>query len=121
MKSYNVIIADTAADDLKDIIHHVKYTLSSPIAASHLFEEFKSSILSLSFFPERYPAYSDNYKHIKALPIGNYLILYAINEINTTVDIVRIVSSNNNVDKIISAVTSSILSEGVTGNIYSYY
>lgn len=82
VNKYNIGWADTFKQELRDIRHYLIFSLEVPKTANRIYLKIIKSILSLSFFPERYPKIygSKRYKDkiLRKLVINNYIILFTV-------------------------------------------
>ena len=54
MKEYQVIITESAIENLEDIYEYIAFKLQSPNVASSLYQKIKRAIFSLNVMPFRY-------------------------------------------------------------------
>lgn len=82
-----VVRSPAAEDDLIDIWFGI--ATDSPLAADRFLDAIAARILQLATFPESGPQRPDIGAEVRALTIGNYLVLYRLAE--QRVEIVRVV------------------------------
>lgn len=104
MNKYSVNVTDTAFDDLNEIFQYIKYDLKEPDTAKNIIAQMKKTILSLDSSPYRNPTVRD--KNIacmgyRYLPVGNYIIFYIVSEDELTVNIIRVIYSRRNWEKLL--------------------
>lgn len=83
MKQYQVEITAVALNDMQDIYNYIANNLQAPNTAKNQYKRIADSILSLAYFPERYPLLMVNHSNISKLRkmnVGNYSIFYYIME-----------------------------------------
>ena len=90
---YSVKMFNRAYHDLDGIYGYIANTLLEPCIASSIIDDIETSILSLDTMPHRCPerkigAYAN--KGYRQLFVGNYTVLYRIDEIRKLVMIVTI-------------------------------
>ena len=104
MKSkYKVIYTPEASGDLRVIYYHIAKRLLAPIAARNQVNRIRKEIRDLDIFPSRYAFIEWEPWHsmgVHCFPVDNYSVLYAINEEQLRVDIVRIFYSGQNIEAI---------------------
>jgi len=90
---YAIKISDRALRDLDGIYAHIASTLLVPETALKLVEEIEASIFSLDTFPQRCPerkigTYAN--RGYRQLFVGNYTVLFRIDETKKWVIIVTV-------------------------------
>lgn len=81
MINYQVNITNEALKDLNDIYNYIAYELYSIDSAQKTFEHLSQKILSLNYFPYRYPIFKKNFKSnidLRKITINHYSIIYYI-------------------------------------------
>lgn len=97
MIKYQVDITYEALKDLNDIYNYIAYELYSIDSAKKTFDYLSQKILSLNYFPYRYPIFKKKFKHdidLRKLSINHYSIIYYIH--NRKVIILNILYSKQN-------------------------
>lgn len=93
-KKYNVNLSSNFKNELDNIYFHLLFTYRSPKAAKRFFNNVRKSVLNLSFLPERYARLSNtsqnHYSNIRKLPVGNYVILYSVDNVSYQVSVLHI-------------------------------
>ena len=103
-RKFKVVYSPAAKDDLHTIAAYILYELRSPQAAKNVTTRIRSEIRSLSNMPERYALVEwEPWSSMKMhrVPVGNYVIFYAINESSDTVTITRIFYGGRDIEHII--------------------
>ena len=93
---YTVTITKTAEQDLLDAAIYIAHTLSNKTAANRLLDRADAAADSLAQNPMRQPLVKDSClseKGLRSLPVGNYLLIYAVREKAKAVSIIRFVHS----------------------------
>lgn len=95
MSKYKVFLTERALKDLENISTYISDELTSPLAAVNIEINLTKTALSLEENPYRAPKFSEEYnliqeKDIRKLIVGNYLILYYVEESQRTVQVVTI-------------------------------
>ena len=88
MKKYEVWITTRASNRIEETCTYIKEKLCAPIAAAKLLELIEKAVLSLVYFPERYPRLNggpEYFKEIRQMPVGNYLVFYIVGTDRVTV------------------------------------
>lgn len=81
MKEYQVIITESAIENLEDIYEYIAFKLQSPNVASSLYQKIKRAIFSLNVMPFRYkitdiePGRSQGLHQMR---VENYYVFYLI-------------------------------------------
>ncbi|MBD5472160.1 MAG: type II toxin-antitoxin system RelE/ParE family toxin [Lachnospiraceae bacterium] len=93
MDKYNVSLTSRALRDLDDIYVYIAQTLLVPETALSLVDKIEKEILSLEEMPYRFPArktgaYAN--KSYRQLFVGNYTVIYRVDEKHRQVIIVTI-------------------------------
>ncbi len=105
MTEYGVFYSPAALDDLQAIYVYIACDLLNQIAASGREARIRKEIRDLKYFPLRYeqvnwePWHSMN---VRKLPIDNFVVYYAVDEVSREVTILRIFYGGQNVEEIIS-------------------
>ena len=101
---YNVITSASFEKDLDNITDYFINSLNSKNAATHLLDCTEEIISHISENPYMYPVYHDKdiaERGYHYSVIGNFLLFYAINEINKTVVLSRLLYGRRNISEII--------------------
>lgn len=104
MEQYDVIVYDSAQDDIRDAVGYVSRTLLEPDTARGLLLRFQEEILSLANIPERFSLVSDPYLAslgFRVTSVGNYLIFYTVRREARKVDVVRVIYGKRNWIKLV--------------------
>lgn len=81
---YNVIVSESAKDDLKAAASYISNELKNETAAKNLINAFNKTAISLSEMPERFPIIDDDIlknENIRFTQINNYLLFYYSNSV----------------------------------------
>ena len=100
---YKVSYTPEAAEDLRGIYYHIAKRLLAPIAARNQVNRIRKVIKELDMFPSRYAFIEWEPWHsmgVHCFPVDNYSVLYAINEEQLRVNVVRIFYSGRNIEVI---------------------
>jgi len=104
MKKYKVFLSTPANYDLIDIFDYIAVELSEPITADRLIDKLETAITRLGDMPFRHPVVSEKpYSRygMRRLYVENYTVFYIINNSAKTVNIVRILYSRRDWEKLI--------------------
>lgn len=80
---YDVVISPEAEDDLDRAIRYLAIELGNPQAASALADKVEACLCNLATMPERFSLCKDAVLRAhgyRRVPIGNYVIVYRIDE-----------------------------------------
>lgn len=93
MKSYKVLMAQPAVEDLQSIAVYIVNELKEPSTAKRLVGRIKEAIINLSEMPGRYSLVADErlaMQKIRKMIVDNYIVFYVVSEKAVTVTVVRI-------------------------------
>lgn len=93
MTNFSLLISDTAANDLLEIISYLRNELSFPNSAELLVKKVRSETSKLKKLHFLFPLVEDEIlaaRGIRKLSIDNILIFYIISESKKNVTIIRI-------------------------------
>lgn len=98
---YSVKISEKAESDLKEIFEYVAFELLSVQTAFDLLERLEKSILNLNQMPNRHIAYEKEpwkSRGLRIMPVGNYIVLYIVDEESAVVNIVRVMYGGREIE-----------------------
>ena len=98
---YSVKISEKAESDLKEIFEYVAFELLSVQTAFNLLERLEKSILNLNQMPNRHIAYKKEpwkSRGLRVMPVGNYIVLYIVDEESAVVNIVRVMYGGREIE-----------------------
>ena len=101
--NYKINYSNEAINDLIQIHDYIANEANEPKNANDLINDIRNTIRLLDTFPLRFPVVSFSpWKtlNMRYFTIKNQIIFYLVNEINLTVNIVRIYSSKRDINKI---------------------
>ena len=102
MSKYKLILSNAAYLDLEQIYAYISKTLSSPNAANNLMNKIESKIKDLQDFPISSPFCNDESLKLKGyrkLVVNNYIVIYNVDELIETVNIIRIFYGASNYER----------------------
>jgi addiction module RelE/StbE family toxin len=97
---FKVKYSQQSSADLTEIIRYINDELFSPQAAERFLNEVTRKTDLLSENPYLFPIYQDEklvQDGYRFIAIGNYLLFYIVDDINTIVNIVRIIYGKRNI------------------------
>lgn len=101
---YNVVFLPVAKQDLVEIISYVSEKLGNPGSAERLAVSLIEAAEALAAFPYANPVYFPirplGHEYRKLL-VGNYLLLYCVDEAEKTVTIYRAVYARRSYEKLL--------------------
>ncbi|MBQ8199984.1 MAG: type II toxin-antitoxin system RelE/ParE family toxin [Lachnospiraceae bacterium] len=103
MNEYKITLTPKAQTDLIEINNYISYILLSPDTSKQFIKGLKKSISSLSFSPYRFPIIQNRYFQqlkIRCMPYKNYYIFYEIDELNLSVNVLRVGYNKRNWEKL---------------------
>lgn len=93
MKTYNIVISESAEADLREIAQYIAIERMEPRNARHLVSRIQEVVLELENLPYRYAFVRDERlasKGIRMVSVNNYIVFYTVSEMNHSVAIVRV-------------------------------
>ena len=102
MIKYKVVYAQKAYQDLVNVYNYILVNSLEPSIASNLVTDIKKAIESLNILPLRHELIETSvseYKDLRKLLIKNYIVLYRVEKVTKTVQIVRIISCKRDYKK----------------------
>lgn len=103
-ESYKIIYSPQALDDLKRIYSYIAFSLKAAPTAKKLVNRIRNEIRTLYTMPERYAAFKlETWQHagMRKLTIGNFVVIYTIDNSSRTVSIIRILYGGMDIDSIL--------------------
>lgn len=97
---YKILFSDEAHLDLRGIYNYLKYQFKASNTADNILIDLKQGIRSLSQFPEIFQRIEDNgylNHNVRLLPVKKYVVIYLVNNEESTVTILRIFHSRQNI------------------------
>lgn len=95
MISYEINLSNQFREELDNIYNYICFYLGSPQTANKIYHKTKNSILSLTFYPERYSKIS-SIGDFRKLLINHYVVIYQINNSSSQVFILHIFHGSQN-------------------------
>jgi len=102
---YEIVYSNESLEDLFKIYDYITNVQNEKANAIKLIETIKNSIKKLNVFPLRHPVVNFSpWKNIgiRYIIIKNHIIFYFVNEKENIVNIIRIFSSKQDIEKIIN-------------------
>jgi plasmid stabilization system protein ParE len=93
MATYNIVISESAENDLRDLILYISSQLSAPMTAMKMMDTIEEALLGLSEMPQKCPAVRDDRlasMGYRKLSIKNYVAFFTIDEPSKVVNVERI-------------------------------
>ena len=104
MKTWRVVVADAAENDLREIFEYIAFVLLSPEIAQRQLSRIMDGIQRLGTFPERHPVFDNEMVHglgIRRLNADNYAVFYTVSKSEKTVTILRVIFGGRDIDTVI--------------------
>ena len=104
-KTYTIKYSTKAINDLRDIYSYIAFNLQAPETAAKMVRRIRNSIKELDFMPERNPILDWepwNSLNTHKMHVGNYLVFYIVDPLQSSVSIVRIVYGKRDIAKALS-------------------
>ena len=99
MKSYNVLLAEKASIDLKQIAAYIARQLMEPDLAVNQIRRIHKAVLNLAELPYRNPLVQDELlamQGFRFIMVDQYIVFYVVNEETLDVTVVRILYGKRN-------------------------
>ena len=97
--TYDVLLTQTAVNDIETAIDYIEYSLNNPDAARNLLNLVENKLDTLKHFPKRNALVPDEVlasNGIRFMNINNYLAFYVIDEEKGMVIILRFLYNKRN-------------------------
>lgn len=97
---YEVVVSNSAENDLKEIYEYIAYKLLAPVNAAGQLKRLEESILNLNEMPERFPLFNDDPWHSRGMRFmvrDNYVIFYIVNNEKCIVSVLRVLYGGRNI------------------------
>lgn len=97
--NYEVKITKQAQEQMTEIVDYISHELFASEAAINLLDKMESSIMSLSYLPERYQVIEEEpwrTKGIRKIIVNNFLVYYWINVPDKKVHITAVIYDKRN-------------------------
>lgn len=104
-ETYTIKYSTKAINDLRDIYSYIAFNLQAPETAAKMVRRIRNSIKELDFMPERNPILDWepwNSLNTHKMRVGNYLVFYIVDLLQSSVSIVRIVYGKRDIAKALS-------------------
>lgn len=104
-ETYTIKYSTKAINDLRDIYSYIAFNLQAPETAAKMVRRIRNSIKELDFMPERNPILDWepwNSLNTRKMRVGNYLVFYIVDPLQSSVSIVRIVYGKRDIAKALS-------------------
>lgn len=103
-KVFAIAYSPEAMEDLKSIYSYIAYDLKSPDAAKSQLNRIRKAVRSLDYMPLRYSTVDwEPWQSlgIHKIPVGRFLVFYAVNDTKLSVVVIRIVYEGRNLEFIL--------------------
>ena len=103
MLHYDISISQDAINDLTEIFDYIAINVQEPETASTIVGRVYASIISLKTMPLRFALAKDSFlagQGFRVMPVGSYLIIYAVDEALNKVIVHRVVHAKRNYKKL---------------------
>ena len=104
-ETYTIKYSTKAINDLRDIYSYIAFNLQAPETSAKMVRQIRNSIKELDFMPERNPILDWepwNSLNTHKMHVGNYLVFYIVDPLQSSVSIVRIVYGKRDIAKALS-------------------
>ena len=97
---YRIVYTPSARHDLDDIYEYIAGEFYAPDTARRQANRIVRAVKTLAVFPKMYRVRRKN-TGIRICPVDSYMILYSVDDMNNTVNILRIIYSRRDIDSMI--------------------
>ena len=104
-ETYTIKYSTKAINDLRDFYSYIAFNLQAPETAAKMVRRIRNSIKELDFMPERNSILDWepwNSLNTHKMCVGNYLVFYIVDPLQSSVSIVRIVYGKRDIAKALS-------------------
>ena len=103
MAEYKLVITAPALEDVESICAYIAEKLDNLSASRKLSGKIFSSASSLLQLPKRYRVRRKNRKgqEIRYMPVDNFIMMYCVDDVKRTVNILRVMYAKRNIDAMI--------------------
>ena len=104
LEEYNVIIEESAQDDLREILTYISETLLEPRIAIGVIARIRKAIESLDKMPERFPLYDREpwrSQGIRRLNVDNFASFYVVMKDSRTVSVLAVIYGGRDIDRVL--------------------
>nr|WP_326184422.1 type II toxin-antitoxin system RelE/ParE family toxin [uncultured Oscillibacter sp.] len=112
--TYHVYYSPEAKADLRAVYSYIAFSLHAKIAAKAQTNRIREEIRSLSFMPEKYAQVDWEPWHsqgVRKVPVDNYIVYYLVNDVDHSVEIVRIFYGGQDVEGIVGEIKTMPVAE----------
>ncbi len=99
---YHVTVMPSAEEDIVSIIGYISDDLGNRMAASEHYNAFNEALGSLEQMPDRNPVSGLDVlrqRHIRLLPVRNYVVLYRVFTKERKVEVYRVLYSGMDIER----------------------
>ena len=99
---WHVDYAETARQDLRDILDYISNVLFEPVTAAEQVTRIMDAADSLEHMPMRHRLYDNEpwrSRGLRIMPVDNYVVLYLPNESYNIVTIIRVMYGRRDIDR----------------------
>jgi len=102
---YQVVLTEQAIHDLVEIYSYILNNLQSKPSADNTLNRLNLAMKGLSVMPKRYRRYAKEpwyNRGLRFLPVGNYSVLYLVDDSKSVVSIIHVVYGKRDLDKVLA-------------------
>lgn len=102
---FTVIISEETLEDIQAVFHYISDKECLPATARRWVDSVETAIKALNVQPYRYPRYEvqiSGVPPLRKLVIGDYLVLYTVEESQQLVFVYRVISAKRNVASLLT-------------------
>ncbi|MGF6989727.1 toxin ParE1/3/4 [Lachnospiraceae bacterium PM6-15] len=98
---FKIRLSDQADIDLRNIYKYIAYELQSPENATEQIRRLEESMIGLEQMPDRFRRYENEpwlSRGLRIRPVDNYSVLYIVDDVESTVVIIRVMYAGRDID-----------------------
>lgn len=97
MKKYNIHYSNEAYDDLKNLFRYISFIQQEPIIARNIIKQIIEATNLLDIFPYKHPEMKYQTISARCLIVKKHIVFYSVDETNSVVNILRILSCKQDI------------------------
>lgn len=102
--TYEIVFSPESVQDLRDISGYITSALHSPQSAKRTIAKIRDAIRALAYMPKRHQLVSVSSLAtigIRRIVVGNYLVLYLVDDDAKSVTVSRIIHGGRDFEKVV--------------------
>ena len=97
--NFEINLTENAIEDIQEMKFYISHNLKNPEAATATIERIMSYIEKLKTFPKMHRVRrKKSGKEIRVVPVENFNVLYSVDEVRSTFNILRVLYGRRDID-----------------------